>query len=45
MYEPKSTCEICDAEIDLSEDGWMETDTGDVCEECVNDAKGHEEVE
>ena len=41
--ETKSTCEICGAEIDLESDGWMESDTGDVCKDCVDAAKGHDE--
>jgi hypothetical protein len=42
--ETKSTCEICGAEIDLESDGWMESDTGgDICAECVEAAKGHDE--
>lgn len=41
--ETKSTCEICGAEIDLTEDGWLESDTGDICKDCVEAAKGHEE--
>ena len=34
-----STCEICGAVIDISTTGWMETDTGDVCAQCVRDAE------
>ena len=35
-----STCEICGAVIDLnSTTEWMETDTGDVCAQCVADAE------
>ena len=41
--ETKSTCEICGSEIDLESDGWMETDTGDACKDCVDAAKGHDE--
>jgi hypothetical protein len=40
LMSETSTCEICGAEIDLSTDGWMESDTGgDICAECVEDAE------
>jgi len=47
MFDPEttSTCEHCDAEIDLSEDGWQETDTGDACSECVEDAAKADHVD
>lgn len=41
----KSQCEICDSEIDLNESGWMETDTGDACTECVADAEAADHVD
>ncbi len=41
--DTKSTCELCGNEIDLSTEGWMESDTGDVCAECVNDAASADE--
>ena len=41
----KSTCELCGSEIDLSQDGWQETDTGDVCADCVNEAASADHVD
>ena len=37
-----ATCEICGREFDINtEQDWMESDTGDICGECVRDAEAN----
>lgn len=42
MHEPEwleeVICEICGNGIDVSKKGWQETDTGDICKSCVENA-------
>lgn len=37
-----ATCEICGRTFSLKDEGWMETDTGDACPDCVRDAESVE---